>query len=301
MKTWLVILTTISVTIVTSVVLQRTGTQAHTVTTEQKESVYERVMRTGVIRAAYMSYPPAVIKDTTTGKLSGTFVDTLEEVAKNLNLKLEWTEDVGWTGQIEGLNTDRYDIVGSPVWANPNRGKITTMSVPVYYSGIGVWVRNDESRFEKSVDRVDWDFSKINNANIRIGIIDGETGDLIARTAFPNAQRVSSIQSTDISEKFLELKTGKSDVTFAEPFFGFEFLRTNPGTVKNIAAAKPIQVLGNCYMFKKNEFQMKQMLDATIEGLLNSGFIDRVLSKYEKDPGTFYRVADPYKPTASSR
>ena len=261
--------------------------------TGQKESVYDPIIRTGVIRAAYITYPPAVIKDTTTGKLSGTFVDILEEVAKNLGVKVEWTEEVGWGAQIEGLNADRYDIVGSPVWANPNRGKLTTMSIPVYYSGIGVWVRANDNRFDS-------DLSKINMPDVRIGTIDGETGDLIARTSFPNAQRVSSPQLTDISQKFLDVQTGKADVIFAEPFFGFEFLKNNPGTVKNIAAAKPIQVLGNCYMFKANEFQMKGMLDVAIENLQNSGYVDRVINKYEPFPGTFYRVADPYKPIGGS-
>ena len=294
MKAWQVILTAIVVSVATVVVVQKTQHEGQKTTSIQKESVYDRVMRTGVIRAAYITYPPAVIKDTKTGKLTGTFVETLEEVAKNLGLKLEWTEEVGWGAQIEGLKTDRYDIVGSPVWANPNRGKLTTMSIPVYYSGIGVWVRTDETRFDS-------DFTKINTPEVRIGTIDGETADLIARTVFPNAQRVSSPQLTDISEKFLQVQTGKADVIFAEPFFGFEFLKNNPGTVKNIAAAKPIQLLGNCYMFKDNEFQMKGMLDVAIEGLLNSGFVDRVLNKYEPFPGTFYRVADPYTPLAGSR
>ncbi len=292
MKKWQIIALMLLASVATTFVTQKAIAPSSTVAA--KESVYGRIMRTGVIRAAYISYPPAVIKDTATGKLSGTFVETLEEVAKNLGVKLEWTEEVGWGAQIEGLKTDRYDIVGSPVWANPNRGKLTTMSIPVYYSGIGVWVRANESRF-------DGDLSKINVPDIRIGTIDGETADLIARTNFPNAQRVSSPQLTDISEKFLQIQTSKADVIFAEPFFGFEFLKNNPGTVKNVAAAKPIQLLGNCYMFKENEFQMKGMLDVAIEGLINSGFVDRVLNKYEPFPGTFYRVADPFKPVGGPR
>src|SRR5436305_11562808 len=89
-----------------------------------QETVYDRVIKSGKIRAAYLSYPPACIKDTTTGKLSGIFVETLEKAADNLGLKVEWTEEVGWGSQIEGLQADRYDIVGSPVWANPTRGKV---------------------------------------------------------------------------------------------------------------------------------------------------------------------------------
>jgi hypothetical protein len=37
------------------------------------------------------------------------------------------------------------------------------------------------------------------------------------------------------------------------------------------------------------------MLDVAIEDLLNSGYVDKVLDKYEPYPGTFYRVARPYR------
>jgi len=256
----------------------------------ENSSIYERVISTGKLRAAYITYPPAVIKDTKTGELSGTFVEVLGQVAKNLDLELEWTEEVGWGAQIEGLQTERYDIVGSPVWANPTRGKLTTMSIPVYYSGIGVYVRNDEGRFSEEEG-----WKSINDSGVKIVTIDGETADLIARTDFPNAQRVTLTQLSDISEMFLNVKTRKADVLFAEPYYGFEFLKNNPGTVKNIGVEQPIRLLGNCYMFKAEEVQMKHMLDVAIRDLLNSGFVDKVIDKYEPYPGTFYRVARPYR------
>jgi ABC-type amino acid transport substrate-binding protein len=257
-------------------------------TASKKESAYERIIRTGKIRAAYLTYPPALVKDTSSGKLSGTFYETLEQIAKNLELKLEWTEEVGWGAQIEGLEADRYDIVGSPVWANPTRGKLTTLSRPVYYSGIGVYVRSADDRF-------DGDLAKINSPDVRIATVDGETADQIARTQFPNAQRVTLPQLTDISQMLLEVASNKADVVFTEPYFVNEYLKSNPGKIKNVAAEKPIRVLGNCYMFKKNEVQLEEMLDVAIEDLQNRGFVDEVLKKYEPMPNTFYRVAEPIR------
>lgn len=251
-------------------------------------AVYDRVIESGTIRAAYITYPPACMKDTKTGKMSGIFVETIEKAAENCGLKVQWTEEVGWGSQIEGLKADRYDIVGSPVWANPTRGKETTLSIPTYYSGIGIYVRQNESRF-----RGDW--ATINSPNVRIATIDGETGDLIARTQFPNAQRVSLPQTADISQLFLQINTNKADVCFAEPYFAYEFLKNNPNSVKNIAAENPIRVLGNVYMFKRGEQDFKQMLDTALEDLLNSGYVDQLIDKYEPVSGTFYRVAKPYR------
>jgi len=189
-------------------------------------AVYERVIKSGTLRACFLTYPPACMKDTKTGTMSGIFVDVLQKACDNLGLKLEWTEEVGWASQIEGLESDRYDIVGSPVWANPTRGKLTTMTIPVYYSGIGVFVRANETRFA--------DLELINSPNVRIGTIDGESADLIARTDYPEARRVSSAQTTDISQKLLDLATNKCDVVFTEPYYAYEYLKNNPGTIKNI-------------------------------------------------------------------
>jgi ABC-type amino acid transport substrate-binding protein len=234
------------------------------------------------------------MRDAKTGKLTGTFVETLEHAANDLGWKVVWTEEVGWGAQIEGLLNDRYDIVGSPVWANPTRARLTTLSRPVYYSGIGIYVRKGEKRFLKST-------SSMNDPHVRIATIDGETADLIARTQFPKAQRVSLPQLSDISEMFLLVSTGKADVAFAEPYFGSEFLKANPGALMNIAAVAPIKTLGNCYMMKAGELQLKQALDVAVEDLQNSGFVDAVLDRYEPAPNTFYRVAQPYRVVASTR
>ena len=74
-----------------------------------------------------------------------------------------------------------------------------------------------------------------------------------------------------------------------------KFLAANPGTVMNVAADKPIEVLGNCYMMKRGEYDFKQMIDVAMEDLQNSGYIDQLLDKYEPSRNTFYRVALPYR------
>lgn len=269
------------------------GTATVSTVTSKPRGVYERIRATKTLRAGYITYPPAVVRDPATGKLSGTFVETLERAAENLGWKVEWTEEVGWGSQVEGLQAERYDIIGSPVWANPTRAQVTTLSRPVYYSGIGIYVRKGDKRFANK--------AAINSKNVKIATIDGETGDLIARSQFPNAQRVSLPQMADISEMLLQLTTRKADVAFAEPFFGSAFLKANPGSITNVAEVAPIKTLGNCYMMKAGELQLKQALDIAVEDLQNSGFVDAVLDKYEPSPNTFYRVAQPYRVVAVAR
>ncbi len=48
----------------------------------KNDSLYNRVIRTGKIRCAYIVCPPACVKDPNTGKLSGAAVEIMELLAK---------------------------------------------------------------------------------------------------------------------------------------------------------------------------------------------------------------------------
>lgn len=253
-----------------------------------QESVYNRVIKSGKIRCAYVIYPPGLFKDPNTGKISGIAAETVEEASKNLGLKVEWTEEVGWGSMIEGLNTDRYDLVVSGIWPNASRAKLVDFSTPLYYSGIGIYVRQNETRFDGSL-------KGMNSQDVKISTIDGEMSDIIARNQFPNAQRISLPQNADVSQLLLNVSQGRADLTFVEPYIANQFLKNNPGTIKNIVDQKPIRVFGNTVMFKRGQMEFKSMIDTTIEELINSGFVDSLVDRYETSPGTFYRKSFPYR------
>lgn len=265
------------------------GTASSIYGTAEPVSVYERVMRSGTIRCAYATYPPSCIKDPNTGKLSGVFVEIVERVAKDLDLKVEWVEEVGWGTMIEGLRANRYDLMASGVWANSTRGKLADFTVPLYFNGIGVYVRPGERRFSANLQR-------INTPEIRIATIDGEISDLLSRQMFPKAQRVSLPQLSDNSQMMLNVVQGRADVTFAEAQAGRQFLRGNSSALENIAAEKPIRIFPAVMMFKKDQSSFKSMLDTALQELINSGFIEEVIRRYAQDPRDFYPVAYPYRP-----
>jgi polar amino acid transport system substrate-binding protein len=251
-------------------------------------SVYDKVVSSGIIRACYVVYPPASIKDPNTGKLSGVFVETLNKAAENMGLTVDWNTEVGWGDMIEALNSNKCDIIGSPAWSNSTRGKSAEFSQPVYYSAINAYVRAGDNRFNGGI-------SLANNANYKLATIDGETSQLIASRQFPNAQTLQLPQSTDVSQMLLNVVDGKADMAFLEPTVANAYLKTNPGTVKNISTIKPVVIYGNVMLIKKGEFAFKSAIDNAIIELLGNGYVDGVIDTYEKDyPGGFYRVAVPY-------
>ena len=124
--------------------------------------------------------------------------------------------------------------------------------------------------------------------------MDGAVEDVIASTDYPKAKKVSVPQLNPWSDVLLNISSGKADLTFAEPSAVNLYLEKNPGTIVELFPDKPIRVFANTYAFKLGEPKFKAMLDACLEEMLNDGTIERILKRYEKHPGEFYRAAKPY-------
>jgi ABC-type amino acid transport substrate-binding protein len=254
----------------------------------QTEDAYARVLKQGRIRVGYISYPPSFIKDPNSGQMSGIFHEVLQEVGKNLDLKIDYTEEVGWGTMIEAVKSGRVDLVCTGIWPTSARGKSADFTTALYYSTVRAYTAANNSRF-------DGNLNSMNNQNVKIAVIDGEMTSIIAKNDFPSAQSNGLPQSTDISQVLLEVSTNKADITFVEPAVAYEFIKNNPGKIKEVPNVKPLRVFPNVMMIGKGEVRLLSTLNIAIQELINSGFVDRVVQKYEKNPGSFQRVASPYK------
>jgi ABC-type amino acid transport substrate-binding protein len=250
-------------------------------------ALYQRVLSSGKIRAAYTIYPPGCFRDQD-GRLRGVFVETLERAAADLNLEVEWTEEVGWATQIEGLRKGRYDIIGSSVWANPKRAREATLSTPLYFSPLFVYARSGEKRFSGARTE------ELNQEGVRFSTVDGGTGEVVVKGQFPKAQRVALPQLSDFGQSFLDVVHGKADVVIMEPFHANKFLSSHPDSIKNLSGDDPLRLFGNCYMFAAGEQAFANMLNEVLRDLLQAGFVEHLLAGYEQFSGSYLRVAPPY-------
>ncbi len=250
-------------------------------------SVYDSVVKRGTLRCGYGIYNPGCMKDPNTGKLSGIGVDTLELAAKNLGLKVEWTEEVGWGTMIEGLQTNRYDIIVTPVWATSDRARVIDFSKPLFFSPVFAYVKAGDKRFSAG------NLKSLNTPQYSIASIDGATAEIIAQEDFPDVKRVSLPQLSDFSQLLLTVSSGKADMTFTEPADAAAFMKSNPDSIERIGA--PVRVFPNCWIFKRGQMEFRNMINTALDQLINSGAVDRIVSKYEPSPNILYRVALPYK------
>ncbi len=258
----------------------------------EKHDAFSHVTQTRTLRCGYFPFAPNLVVDPATGKKSGIFFDLIEEVGKRLDLKVEWKEEVGYGVIAEGFRTGRYDLFCNTVWPIPTRAKEAVFTVPLYYSPVGIFVRHDDRRFDNN-------YRGLNAPEFTLAVRDGDISDSISRTLLPKAKTVSVPELSGIDQPLLEVATRKADAVITEPIHVFEFNSANSVKLRNITFDEPVKYFPNTLMMGKGEFQLKQMLDVTIQELISEGYIDRLLAKYVPEarfPSALFRVSSPYMP-----
>ena len=255
----------------------------------QSSSVYDKVISSGEIKVGYMSYAPGfIVNPNNTQEFSGIMNEVFTKVAENLDLKIKYEEEVTWATLVESVKTGKVDIIISPIWPTSQRGKYADFTIPVYLGGLRAYCRANDDRFDNNLDR-------INSEDINISVIDGEISTNVAEEDFPKATKNSLPNTTDISQMLMNVKDGKADVAFVEPYVAASFIKENPNVIKEVKAEKPLRIYPKTMMMKKGEYELKSMIDVAIQELLNQGYVDKVLKKYEPFEGVFYKNALPYQ------
>lgn len=251
------------------------------------DDAYDRVMKSGTIRCGYIVYPPQLSKDPNTGKISGLAYDLTERIGKDLNLKIEWSEEVGSATWMEGLKNNRYDMLCNTAWATTIRAPYVLASDPAYFTAINAYAQIKNHRFDKNI-------ALANSPDVKIATIDGATSATIATQTFPLAKTVSLPDLTDFSQLLLSVSTGKADITFSEAAQFEDFNRKNPNILRNVTPTTPVRLVPNTFFVAAKEYQLISMINLALQNLHNEGFVEQVLNKYEPRPNIWKRVTKPY-------
>lgn len=254
---------------------------------EKQETAYERVMRTGVLRCGYVIYTPSFIKDPNTKEMSGILYEITEQMAQKLGWQVDWSVETSFADFPEELKTEKIDAMCSGAWAISGRAHHVDYTRPLWYSAVAAWVANGNNKINTIED--------INTPEIKISAVDGTIPFFLAKEKFPKAEILSMPTLSDYTLNLLNVENGKADVTFVEVYQGNDYLNKNPNTIKNITTNQPITVYGNTIFVKKGEQDLLNALNTALDELINSGFVDQTISKYEKYPNSFRRVAKPYE------
>jgi ABC-type amino acid transport substrate-binding protein len=257
------------------------------------ETTYERVLRTGVIKCGYILWAPWFDIDIATQKPSGINYEYAEALARNLNLKIEWTMEVLPGSQIESLRTGKIDAICSADGPMvPSTIKYVSYSTPMFYHPMFLYARSDDARFDR-----DW-LSSINSNTIKISVIDGDVSAQTAAIFFPKAQIIAIPQLGTPSQMMMDVAAKKADIVINEPLSMEEYFKNNQGKLKMITH-NPIAVIPNTLSVLRSEENITflDMLNQAIQNMKDSGEEKMILERYQPKPDkkrNFYLSSMPF-------
>jgi ABC-type amino acid transport substrate-binding protein len=238
----------------------------------KQESAYERVSRSGVLRCGYITWPRLHDVDLKTGSMSGMWHDYVMTLAEQLNLKIEWAEEVGPADFISTLQSGRIDAMCAPIGRLIPRMRGAAFTTPITYVAMGAYVRADDNRFDKGL-------SALNTAGVKITSMEGEFNSVIARSRFPLAQLDEFPSMLGPSQGYMNVADGKADVVFADIITISDYLANNPGKLKPLPES--LGVFGGAIAVAGDEMALLRMLDDASRTLVESGVIASLVIKYE--------------------
>jgi len=257
----------------------------------KQETAFERVMRTGTLRCGYYVFAPATIRDPNTGKLSGLSIDMMEKIAQRAGIKVEWTEEVTFSNWVLPLQGNRFDAACTPMWPEIPLAKAVSFTEPLFYAGLYPLVRADDTRFAD-------DQSRLNAPDVTFLTQDGNATDILARDAFPNAKFYTVSAMVSGGEYYQSILAKKADAVLTDRNLLAQFKKMNGETLRFVDSNHPVKVQAFSLVVGQNEMLLKNFLDQAIHELNNNGDMDRILRKWEDEPGlTYLRVAPPFGQT----
>lgn len=252
-------------------------------------SAYDRVINTRTLHCGYNYYEPVIWRDVKTNEMKGIYVDLMDAIGQVTGLKIEWTAEVGWGDIPAALQAKKVDAFCAGTWADGRRGTQIAFTKPAFYNVIETYARANDSRFDK-------DLTLINDPKVTIASCDGCVYADIATNDFSRAKTLTVSQLSADSEILLNVATSKADVAFTTQGTALAFMKQNPGKLKRVAPDKPLRVFGVTTAVDIHEQELLSLLNAATTQLIDSGIVDKILAKYEKDsPGAFAHVTKAYQ------
>ncbi len=240
--------------------LQRSGS-APTGASSASNTTLTRVQQTKKMQVCYAVWPPAVIKDAKTGKLSGHDIDALEHIAAQIEATIEYHETT-FGNMAAAIQSGQCDI-GTSLFVKIPRAAAVAFSKPLFFGGNSGLVRKGDARF-KTIEDVD-------KPGVKVAVATGESGHIYAKDRFKQAEVISiDVESSDLSRFLLEVSSGRADIGLADADTIRLFAANHPET-EDVFANKTFDLNPDAWPVRHGDTDWLNFIDSSLSYLQTSG------------------------------
>lgn len=233
---------------------------------------------TGTIKSGVLtigvddSYPPMEYKDDS-GKTVGFDIDMATEIAKRLNLKVEFVS-TAWDGIFTALKTDRFDCIASSVSITedrlkPDSGLIFTK--PYIANAQMIVVKPGDSSIKKPED--------LNGKTV--GVQSGTTAEDSAKYLIDKKGIKFNLQTYGkVIEPFADMKTGRLNAIIVDEVVGQYYIGKDSSNYKAAAVKLTNEPIGVC--FKSSNTALRDKVQKAIDDMVADGTMKKISENWFK-------------------
>jgi ABC-type amino acid transport substrate-binding protein len=250
---------------------------------------YDRVMASGKIRYGYLEWPPVLQRDANTHEFSGVGVDVITEIAKRLQLKISWDEEVGPATAAESVKSGCVDMMCLPVIITMPRAKVVDFSNPVMFGRFYPWVKQDAQISAHE---------NMNQDRYTFVYIDGTAAMSMTEKLFPKTKHLSLVENSPTSDLFSSVMGGKADAVYADTSNALTFAKHNPGKIRPIENPVTSLSLPWAFMVAQDNYRFVRIVNLVLEDMRYDGTLVKIMQKNHAED---YFTLEGEKPIMSSQ
>ena len=236
-------------------------------TSAQAASKLDAIKKSGELRVGTTGdWDPMSMKDPATNKYKGFDIDVMNELAKDMGVKVTFVP-TEWKTIVSGITSGRYDISTS-VTKTAKRAEVAGFTSTYYkYGTVPLVLKKNLSKFST------WD--SLNKNGVKIATTLGTSQEQKAKEFFPN----STLKSVEAPARdFQEVLAGRADGNITSSTEANKLVIKYPQLAIVQDGEKNPAFLA--MMVPKNDTTWNDYVSKWIETKKNSGFFEKLLSKY---------------------
>ena len=231
------------------------------------ESKLNQILSSGELKVGTTGdWDPMTMKDPATNKYKGFDIDVMNELAKDMGVKVTFIP-TEWKTIVSGITSGRYDISTS-VTKTAKRALVAGFTNSYYkYGTVPLVLKENLNKFST------WD--SLNNENVTIATTLGTSQEAKAKEFFPKS-KLKSVEAP--ARDFQEVLSGRADGHITSSTEANKLIITYPQLAIVPDGGKDPAVLA--MMVDQNDQVWMNYVNQWIEIKKASGFFDDLLTQY---------------------
>jgi len=232
------------------------------------ESRLNQILSSGELRVGTTGdWNPMSMKDPATNKYKGFDIDVMNELAKDIGVKVTFIP-TEWKTIVSGITSNKYDVSTS-VTKTAQRALVAGFSTSYYkYGTVPLVLKKNLKKFPT------WD--SLNNKNVTIASTLGTSQEAKAKEFFPKSN-LKSVESP--ARDFQEVLAGRADGHITSSTEANKLIITYPELAIVKDGSKNPAVLA--MMIDQSDQVWLNYINHWVEIKKSSGFFDSLLEKYK--------------------